>query len=235
VLLFQTYNIILYVHAFLFCWHFSYRTCAFCKARSDWLQLPIAALHINRHRVTSKIRLTMPRVKMSRADRNPWLAKMSRADRNPWLVKMSRADRNPWLAKMSRADRNPWLAKMSRADRNPWLAKMNVDKNKPMIQITNHGTYSKHVHTVVRNVILTINISVNLGKSKLIRISWEKHIIQYNVDYCYVPVWIPAEKTLINLTWQNQEIRDIRVSYRHPKRSLLYMSYKSYTVMDCGH
>ena len=29
-----------------------------------------------RHRVTSKIRLTMPRVKMSRADRNPWLAKM---------------------------------------------------------------------------------------------------------------------------------------------------------------
>jgi len=26
--------------------------------------------------VTSKIRLTMPRVKMSRADRNPWLAKM---------------------------------------------------------------------------------------------------------------------------------------------------------------
>jgi hypothetical protein len=40
------------------------------------LQLPLAALHINRHRVTSKIRLTMPRVKMSRADRNPWLAKM---------------------------------------------------------------------------------------------------------------------------------------------------------------
>ena len=63
--------------AFLFCWHFSYRTCAFCKARSDWLQLPLAALHINRHRVTSKIRLTMPRVKMTRrADRNPWLAKM---------------------------------------------------------------------------------------------------------------------------------------------------------------
>ena len=30
----------------------------------DWLQLPLAALHINRHRVTSKIRLTMPRVKM---------------------------------------------------------------------------------------------------------------------------------------------------------------------------
>ena len=186
MLLFQTYNIILYVHAFLFCWHFSYRTCAFCKARSDWLQLPLAALHINRHRVTSKIRLTMPRVKMSRADRNPW------------------------------------------------LAKVNVDKNKPMIQITNHGKYSRHVHTVVRNVILTINISINLGKSKLIRISWEKHIIQYNVDYCYVPVWIPAE-TLINLTWQNQEIRDIRVSYRHPKRSSLYMSYKSYTVMDCGH
>ena len=43
--------------AFLFCWHFSYRTCAFCKARSDWLQLPLAALHINRHCVTSKIRL----------------------------------------------------------------------------------------------------------------------------------------------------------------------------------
>ena len=62
--------------AFLFCWYFSYRTCAFCKARSDWLQLPLAALHINRHRVTSKIRLTMSRVKMSRADRNPWLAKM---------------------------------------------------------------------------------------------------------------------------------------------------------------
>ena len=54
----------------------SYRTCAFCKARSDWLQLPLAALHINRHRVTPKIRPTMPRVKMSRADRNPWLAKM---------------------------------------------------------------------------------------------------------------------------------------------------------------
>ena len=46
---------------FLFCWHFSYRTCAFCKARSDWLQLPLAALHINRQRVTLKIRLTMPR------------------------------------------------------------------------------------------------------------------------------------------------------------------------------
>jgi hypothetical protein len=61
---------------FLFCWHFSYRTCAFCKARSDWLQLPLAALHINHHRVTSKIRLTMQRVKTSRADRNPWLAKM---------------------------------------------------------------------------------------------------------------------------------------------------------------
>ena len=76
VLLFQTYNIILYVHAFLFCWHFSYRTWAFCKARSDWLQLPLAALHINSHCVTSKIRLMMPRVKMSRADRNPWLAKM---------------------------------------------------------------------------------------------------------------------------------------------------------------
>jgi hypothetical protein len=69
-------HITLYVHAFLFCWHFSYRTCAFCKARSHWLQLPLAALHIDRHRVTSKIRLTMPRVKMSRADRNPWLAKM---------------------------------------------------------------------------------------------------------------------------------------------------------------
>ena len=76
VLLFQTYNIILYVHTFLFCWHFSYRTCTFCKACSDWLQLPLAALHINRHRVTSKIRLTMPRVKISRADHNPWLAKM---------------------------------------------------------------------------------------------------------------------------------------------------------------
>jgi len=47
-----------------------------CKARSDWLQLSLAALHIIRHRVTSKIRLTMPRVKMSRVDRNPWLAKM---------------------------------------------------------------------------------------------------------------------------------------------------------------
>ena len=80
MLLFHTYNIILYVHAFLFCWHFSYRTCAFCKARSDWLQLPLAALHINRHRVTSKIRLTMPRVKMSRADRNPWLTKMPLQD-----------------------------------------------------------------------------------------------------------------------------------------------------------
>ena len=54
------------------CWHEDGK----CKARSDWLQLPLAALHINRHRVTSKIRLTMPRVKMSRADRNPWLAKM---------------------------------------------------------------------------------------------------------------------------------------------------------------
>jgi hypothetical protein len=43
VLLFQTYNIILYVHPFLFCWHFSYRTYAFCKARSDWLQLSLAA------------------------------------------------------------------------------------------------------------------------------------------------------------------------------------------------
>jgi hypothetical protein len=57
----RVYNIILYVHAFLFCWHFSYRTCTFCIARSDWLQLPLAALHINRHCVTSKIRLTMPR------------------------------------------------------------------------------------------------------------------------------------------------------------------------------
>ena len=47
-----------------------------CKARSDWLLLPLAALHINCHSVTSKIRLTMPRVKMIRADRNPWLAKM---------------------------------------------------------------------------------------------------------------------------------------------------------------
>jgi hypothetical protein len=63
--------------ALLFCWHFSYKACDFCKACSDWLQLPLAALHINRHRVTSKIRLTMPRVKMSRADRNPWLAKQS--------------------------------------------------------------------------------------------------------------------------------------------------------------
>jgi hypothetical protein len=54
------------------CWHEDGK----CKARSDWLQLPLAALHINRHRVTSKIRLTMPRVKMSRADRNPWLAKV---------------------------------------------------------------------------------------------------------------------------------------------------------------
>jgi hypothetical protein len=54
------------------CWHEDGK----CKARSDWLQLPLAALHINRHRVTSKIRLTMPRVKMNRADRNPWLAKM---------------------------------------------------------------------------------------------------------------------------------------------------------------
>ena len=51
-------------------------TCAFCKAPSDWLHLPLAALYINRHRVISKIRLTMPRVKISRADRNPWLAKM---------------------------------------------------------------------------------------------------------------------------------------------------------------
>jgi hypothetical protein len=58
--------------------HFSYRTCAFCKAHSDWLQLPLAALHINRHRVTSKIRLTMPRVEMSRADRNPWLVKIAK-------------------------------------------------------------------------------------------------------------------------------------------------------------
>ena len=48
-----------------------------CKARSDWLPLPLAALHINCHRVISKIRLTMTRVKMSRADRNPLLAKMS--------------------------------------------------------------------------------------------------------------------------------------------------------------
>jgi hypothetical protein len=29
-------------HPFLFCWHVSYRTCAFCKASSDWLQLPLA-------------------------------------------------------------------------------------------------------------------------------------------------------------------------------------------------
>ena len=49
---------------------------AHCKARSDWLLLPLAALHINCHRVNSKIRLTMPREKMSRVDRNPWLAKM---------------------------------------------------------------------------------------------------------------------------------------------------------------
>ena len=54
------------------CWHEDRK----CKVHSDWLQLPLAALHINRHHVTSKIRLTMPRVKMSRADRNPWLAKM---------------------------------------------------------------------------------------------------------------------------------------------------------------
>jgi hypothetical protein len=47
------------------------------KARSNWLQLPLATLHINRHRVTSKIRLTIPRVKMSRADCNHWLAKMT--------------------------------------------------------------------------------------------------------------------------------------------------------------
>ena len=47
-----------------------------CKARSDWLLLPLAALHINCHRVTSKIHLAMPRVKMSRADCNPWVAKM---------------------------------------------------------------------------------------------------------------------------------------------------------------
>ena len=46
------------------------------RVKTDWLQLPLAAFHINRHRVTSKIRLTMPRVKMSRADHNPWLAKM---------------------------------------------------------------------------------------------------------------------------------------------------------------
>jgi hypothetical protein len=80
VLLFQTYNIILYVR---------------------WQCVGI-----------TKIRLMMPRVKMSRADCNPWLAKMSRVDCNPWLAKMSRADCNPWLAKMSRADCNPWLAKI---------------------------------------------------------------------------------------------------------------------------
>jgi hypothetical protein len=55
------------------CWHEDGK----CKARSDWLQLPLAALHVNRHRVTSKIRLAMPRVKMSRVDRNPCLVKMS--------------------------------------------------------------------------------------------------------------------------------------------------------------
>ena len=49
---------------------------ACCKAHSDWLLLPLAALHINCHCVTSKIRLTKSRVKMSRADRNPWLEKM---------------------------------------------------------------------------------------------------------------------------------------------------------------
>ena len=47
------------------------------KARSGWLLLPLAALHINYYSVTSKIRLTMPMVKMSRVDRKPWLAKMS--------------------------------------------------------------------------------------------------------------------------------------------------------------
>jgi mannosyltransferase OCH1-like enzyme len=65
----------MYTH-FYFVDIFPTATCAFCKARSDWLQLPLAALHINRHRVTSKIRLTMPMMKMSRADRNPWLVKM---------------------------------------------------------------------------------------------------------------------------------------------------------------
>jgi hypothetical protein len=44
------------------------------RVKTDWLQLPLAAFHINRHRVTSKIRLTMPRVKMSRADHNPWIS-----------------------------------------------------------------------------------------------------------------------------------------------------------------
>ena len=48
-------------------------------------------------------------------------------------MKMSRADRNPWLAKMPSARLNTSLYKcyfvyenimMSRADRNPWLAKM---------------------------------------------------------------------------------------------------------------
>jgi hypothetical protein len=53
VLLFQTYNIILYVHAFLFCWHFSYRT--FCKTRSDWLQLQLAENNIITRGVTVKI------------------------------------------------------------------------------------------------------------------------------------------------------------------------------------
>jgi hypothetical protein len=40
--------------------HFSYRTCAFCKARSRWQCAGI-----------TKIRLMLPRVKMSRADHNP--------------------------------------------------------------------------------------------------------------------------------------------------------------------
>jgi hypothetical protein len=96
VLLFQTYNIILYVHSFLFCCHFSYRTCAFCKAHSDWLQLPLAALHLNRHRMTSKIRLTMPRVKMSRADRNPWLAKMGYSIKSTINVGLMQSDKHSW-------------------------------------------------------------------------------------------------------------------------------------------
>jgi hypothetical protein len=61
----------------------------FCKARSDWLQLPLAALHINRHHVTSKIRLTMPMVKMSRADRNPWKSTSLPLNNSMSLVKSS--------------------------------------------------------------------------------------------------------------------------------------------------
>ena len=64
-----------------------------CKACSDWLLLPLAALHINCHRVTSKIRLTMPRVKISRADRNPWLGEDDRRRTDNKMAKTNKDEK----------------------------------------------------------------------------------------------------------------------------------------------